>query len=342
MLNLLKILKKQRYSTIFPLTDDTVLKLSQHRKLIEPYSKLAFPEHASVLIALNKYRTIMNAVDLGIPIPKTLCVNYPEKIQEISKNLSYPVVIKPVASYSWQPNGKALYSRHFFAKSPTELLELYEKVGPTFPSLMIQEYISGYNVSVGMLYANGEVLAACCIRVYRAFPVAGGTSVLRETIPPNAEMIKYASDLLNKLKWHGIAEVEFRVDSKDGKPKLMEINPRFWGSMDVAIASGIDFPYLLFLIARGDRVDPISSYKIGVKSYWLNGDVQILQSILDGSAVMMGSDFLSKAEAIIRFLRFYDKGVRYEGASFRDPLPFLVNEFFFSYGLFKTFFSRHI
>jgi predicted ATP-grasp superfamily ATP-dependent carboligase len=336
MSSLLRAIQARKYTTIFPLGDDSVLKISAYRAKIEPFARLALPNHRSVLIALDKSETLRVGDDLGIPVPKTYTVSSLEQVKKLSRTVTYPVVLKPIMSYSWQTHGGALYSRPFYVTSPVDLEGTYERMEKSFPTVMIQEYIPGYNVSVGMLFDSGSVKAACCIRVYRAFPVSGGTGVLRESIPPDPEIVKYASDLLGNLHWHGVAEVEFKVDSRDGRPKLMEINPRFWGSMDVAIASGIDFPYLLLLIAKGERINPMLSYKPGVKLCWLNGDIQILQTILNGRAVLRKERDCSKAQAILRFLQFYNKGLHYDGLALNDPLPFLVDEAYFAYGLCKT------
>ena len=67
--------------------------------------------------------------------------------------------------------------------------------------------------------------------------------------------------------------VEFRVDKRDGLPKLLEINPRFWGSLHLSIQSGIDFPYMLYEITNGEESTPILDFKKGVQSRWLFGEL---------------------------------------------------------------------
>jgi predicted ATP-grasp superfamily ATP-dependent carboligase len=62
--------------------------------------------------------------------------------------------------------------------------------------------------------------------------------------------------------------VEFKQDEADGEFKMMEINPKFWGSLDLAIASGVDFPFLLYKMAIDGDVNSVFSYVKGVRFMW--------------------------------------------------------------------------
>jgi len=78
-------------------------------------------------------------------------------------------------------------------------------------------------------------------------------------------MEKIAIDLLKHFQWHGVAMVEFKLNHEK-KPVIMEINPRFWGSLNQAILAGVDFPYMLYTMAVEGDVKPVFNYKIGVES----------------------------------------------------------------------------
>ena len=327
---LLRIARTGRYFTIFPLGDNSLLPVSEHREQLTPYLKLALPSHESVLKALDKSKTLRIAEEAGIPTPKTL---YPRNITEVidvSTRIRYPAVIKPKQSYIWNRNGKANFSRPFFVNSASELISTYEKVDKNFPEPMIQEYVPGHNVSVALLFDHGEPKAGCAIKVKRTMPVTGGNSVLRESVSLDPTLLKFSSNLLRNLQWHGVAEVEFKIDSRDSTPKLMEINGRFWGSMNVAIESGVDFPYLLYLLAKGEKIRPVFKYKVGVKLRWLNGDIENLQSTLKGEPKIVDSESFSKLKTVLRFLQFYSRDMHYDGFSLRDPLPFFLDESLFA------------
>ncbi len=90
----------------------------------------------------------------------------------------------------------------------------------------------------------------------RTYPVKSGTGVLRETVDAPA-MERTGTALLGSLSWHGVAEVDFRWDGNETEPVLIEVNPRFWGGLTQSVASGWDYPYLLFRLAIDGTVAPV-------------------------------------------------------------------------------------
>jgi hypothetical protein len=99
-------------------------------------------------------------------------------------------------------------------------------------------------------------------------------SVLSESVPLDARLLAISDELLRAASWHGVAMVEFRMTA-DG-PFILEVNPRFWGSLQLAIDAGVDFPWLLYQMASGMRVDAPSGYTTGIRCRWLLGDADVL------------------------------------------------------------------
>jgi len=162
--------------------------------------------------------------------------------------------------------------------SCNELKEKIQKASQKYGKILIQEYIpNGGELGVYTLYnLQSEPRAISVQKRLRSYPSTGGPSTLRETIRnESSELVtEIAFKLLNKMKWTGVAMVEFRIDARDGIPKLMEVNPRFWGSLQLSILSGIDFPYLLYCILMGEDIKPVMDYKDGIQSRWLlPGDI---------------------------------------------------------------------
>ena len=96
----------------------------------------------------------------------------------------------------------------------------------------------------------------------------------------------------------------------------MEINPRFWGSLNQAICSGVDFPYLLYQMAVEGDIRPVFNYKTGVKTRWLMGDVRAMVDYLLKSS--------NRYEMLRDFLKIVDRDVHYDDLSIKDPLPFFI------------------
>jgi len=114
----------------------------------------------------------------------------------------------------------------------------------------------------------------------REKPPGGGVSVVRESVACRGDMEPGALRLLEALEWTGPAMVEFRRDARDGSFRLMEINPRIWGSLQLAVDCGMDFPRMIFdLIVLGQRPRE-TWYRVGARSRWLMGDVDYLSIML--------------------------------------------------------------
>jgi predicted ATP-grasp superfamily ATP-dependent carboligase len=142
-------------------------------------------------------------------------------------------------------------------------------------------------------------------------PVQGGPSTLREGVE-HPQMMESGLSLFKLLNWVGVGMVEFKVDPRDGIPKLMELNPRFWGSLSLAIVSGVDFPYLILKMARGERFEPVLRYKVGRRCRWLLlGD--ILHFVNNPNRFHLHPSFF----------HFFDPMTSYDIVSRDDPFPIL-------------------
>jgi predicted ATP-grasp superfamily ATP-dependent carboligase len=144
---------------------------------------------------------------------------------------------------------------------------------------VVQECVQGTGQGVFALYDNGEPLAFFTHRRLREKPPRGGVSVLSESVPLDPVLVSHARALLDKVRWHGVAMVEFKV-SDNRTPYLMEVNTRFWGSLQLAIDAGVDFPWMLYRMACGEPVEPVRKYRAGLRLRWLLGDLDWLYLVL--------------------------------------------------------------
>jgi predicted ATP-grasp superfamily ATP-dependent carboligase len=163
---------------------------------------------------------------------------------------------------------------------------------------------------------RGRLRAAFAHRRIREKPPSGGVSVLSESVALDPPLLAHAERLLEALKWHGVAMLEFKRDSRDGVTKLLEINGRFWGSLQLAVDAGVDFPYLLYRLAIDGDVEPVFSYRIGVRLRWWLGDLDwlLLRLRENGSLTR-------RLKAIPEFLRPAGSTARLETFRRDDPAP---------------------
>src|SRR3954449_2422268 len=145
---------------------------------------------------------------------------------------------------------------------------------------LLQEYYAGEGHGVELLTDRGRPIAAFQHRRLHEVPFTGGASALREGVALDPELYGHAVRLLAELRWTGLAMVEFRV-GPDG-PLLMEINGRIWGSLPLAVKSGVDFPLRLVELHLGRRLDPVAGAKgaEGVRSRNLGLELVWIASVL--------------------------------------------------------------
>ena len=193
-----------------------------------------------------------------------------------------------------------------------DLPAAYHKIHRRFPFPLIQERIPPEGEAFGLaalLDGGGEVKASFAYRRLREYPVRGGPSTLRESVH-HPQIEELGIRLLRSLQWYGVAMVEFKVDPRDNQPKLMELNPRFWGSLALAIHAGVDFPYLLYKMVMGQEFEPVLEYELGVRCRWLlPGD--ILHFLTNPNRFHLKPSF------------FQFRGMPYDIISHDDPMPTL-------------------
>jgi predicted ATP-grasp superfamily ATP-dependent carboligase len=246
--------RRENYDAILPVGNEACYSLVTEGSDILR-NKIPLPPRDSYLVACNKAKTLALARELEIPIPKTIL---PEEELELRiSHLGHKLVVKRVLG-----SGDA---RVFHDTS--EALAYCNAARCEGNPFVVQEFVKGEGYGFFVLYNRGKLRAFFMHRRVREVPPEGGPSSAAESVYV-PELLALGSKILGRLSWHGVAMVEFRRDFKDGDFKLLEINPKFWGSLDLAIASGVNFPYLAAtMVARGD-VALTQSYKVGLKYCW--------------------------------------------------------------------------
>ena len=253
---LLEYVKKNQFDVLLPISFAAVMQVSRIREELEKFVKIPLADNLSLGIAGSKDRTIQYAEKIGVRIPKTWYPKTESDADAIAHEVSYPAVIK-----GSEESGFVRY-----ANSPEELSEKYRMIARYSP--VIQEYITGEGYGFFALYNHGKARAIFMHKRIREYPVTGGPSAVAESVY-NPALRDAGLRILDSLNWHGVAMVEFKKDQKTGEFVLMEINPKFWGSLGLSIASGVDFPYLACRMALDGDIEPVCQFKTSVKYRWL-------------------------------------------------------------------------
>lgn len=310
------IIKQHDIDTLLPMTELTTQLLLMHQSAF-PDVKIPFPALSVVDSLADKYKLMQMAESLGVPIPKTYYVNDPENLPCKLENLPYPLVLKPGKSWilhqeQWRRAAVRIANNIAEAK---DILDSYWafKAHP----FMLQQCVEGEGAGVFAIYDQGKSLAFFAHRRLREKPPSGGVSVLSQSVAVDPTLAAPAQKLLDNVGWHGVAMVEFKV-APDGTPYLMEINTRFWGSLQLAVDAGVDFPYMLYQLARGETPEMVIDYKTGIKLRWLLGDLDNLYLTLRDQNLATDK----KLSAIARFILPTSGKTRHEVNRWSDLGPF--------------------
>ena len=300
-------LSQRSFEMLLAMEDLTLDLVTRHRDRLSRLTYLPVVSNAELRSAQRKDNILKLAASLGIPTPQTWFISALDQVEALKHTLPYPVVIKP------RVGGGAVGVA--YPRNSDELADQYRKVHRRFPFPLIQEKIpaagTGYGASF-LMDDSSRVKAAFVHKRLREYPITGGASTLRESVRYDT-LRDMGETLLKALNWFGVAMVEFKIDPRRGTPVLMEINPRFWGSLALAIEAGVNFPYLLLRLARGEKFKPVEHYAVGKKCRWLlPGD--LMHFIYNPHRTRLKPSFFS----------FWRKDTVYDILSLRDPLPTLA------------------
>jgi predicted ATP-grasp superfamily ATP-dependent carboligase len=314
-----RAVEHEQVDVLLPIGDITTFLVTSNRSLFASSCAIPFAAADVVARAADKVGLIQTATRLGVPVPRSLVVGDAGEISRL--DLEFPLVIKPRQSRvrtdaGWRSTEVS------FAKNSEELARDLASRGPHEFPVLLQERIEGPGVGIFALYHEGRSVALFSHRRLRERPPWGGVSVLSESVPVCPKARTYATTLLDELGWHGVAMVEFKQSLRDGEPRLMEINGRFWGSLQLAIDAGVDFPRLLVDGVRNGHFAPQPPYRIGVRNRWFWGDVDSLLLTLSGRSPSSGAR-PSRFRAIIEFMKLGGRDLYYENPKLRDIRPWL-------------------
>lgn len=257
---------------LFPTHDRSADLVSRNYATLEKHYRLTTSPMEKFRIAQDKRLTYKRAASLGIDVPQTW---YPESADEVAElDLEYPVILKPASHVIENPLSLVKVWR---IADRASLLTRYAEVSPFLPSgqVMIQEIIPG-DGSTQFAFAaacrDGDALAFVTVRRTRQIPMDfGRASTFVETMDL-PDVIEPAKRIISSIGLTGLVEVEFKRDARDDRLKLLDVNGRAWGWHSIGAATGVDFSYLAWRIARGEPVDAAQG-RAGVRWVRLTTDL---------------------------------------------------------------------
>ncbi|HEX7160892.1 MAG TPA: ATP-grasp domain-containing protein [Trebonia sp.] len=311
----LAFVREHGVKVVMPVGDANITLLApQRERFTELGSFVAVASEAALEIANDKTRTLEVAAKLDIAYPKSLQVNGVEDLREAEAQFGYPFVLKPTVSWTGAQAVRVV---------PVEVVNEAEAREATTGFLgaggevIAQQLATGRKEGVSLFIVNGEVMAHCGCIAHRTTPPLGGVSAMRESYAVPEDLLDAAVSLATTIGVEGPSEVEFRRDAS-GRPLLMEINARLAGTLENAIHSGVNFPLMIWQWGTGQPIDRVTSYRTGVRTRWLAGDLRWLwESVTEKGR----PDSVSAASGLWTFTSEFFRTRHYDFIDRRDMRP---------------------
>jgi D-aspartate ligase len=240
---------------LFPTRDEHVAAFSRHKQVLSQVFRVPTPDWEITKWAWNKWNTYSMAQQLGIPIPRTWC---PRTVEELDRiDAEFPLAIKPSVKEDFF---YATRAKAWRAENRNELREMFQRASGHVGTneVLVQEIIPGDGTrqfSSCVFMKNGIALGSMEAQRWRQHPPEFGraaTFVESIDLPIVEELtLKF----LRAINYYGLAEVEYKLDPRDGKYKLLDVNARTWGFHALGSPAGVDFSYLLYADQIGDPVE---------------------------------------------------------------------------------------
>lgn len=287
--------------------------------------KMAGPSASAYARASDKAHLLDVAAACGIMTPQQHVIESKSFERADLEDIEYPVVVKPARSVSAVDGKIERHGVHFVDSAP-ELRATIDKMSSSSFPLLVQQRTIGDGIGVFLLRSGRRTLLQFGHHRLREKPPAGGVSTYRESIEVPTDLRLRCESLLDELEYEGAAMIEFKRDAKSGEFVLMEINARLWGSLQLAIDAGVDFPTILVSLTMGLPIDLAPKAVVGVRSYWEIGELDHALAIGRRSRVQLHlpPQIPVGRRAAIRAIFDHRPEDHREVFRWRDPLPFLA------------------
>ena len=308
--------RTHRVELLLPVTDPSVSALLAFRDMLPEEVQLPFPSVQRWRAATDKERALVAARDAGLGVPESIVLHGTKDLAHLPGNGFFPAVVKPHRSVGASAGGGAVKFTVAPVADPDACRAMLRALPASAFPVLLQREIVGPGEGLFLLRWDGRIVAAFAHRRLREKPPWGGVSVFRESIPLPPALLAAGTALLDTMDWRGVAMIECKRDLATGRHSFMEINGRFWGSLQLALDAGVDFPRLLVECVGGERPSPAFDYRAGVRSRWFWGDVDHLYLRFRRGP--------SRLAALRDFLSWTPTRDREETWRWRDPAPFIL------------------
>jgi predicted ATP-grasp superfamily ATP-dependent carboligase len=246
------------FDALMPFGHNATVAISQNLGDIEIPTQV--PPYYLLRHGHDKSLTVRTCTQLGVPCPRTWSPH--------DDPPSFPVVIKARKNCGVHTGIRYAADEEELRRGLEEMAK-QPNVGnlSSYDDPIIQEMVPGPIHDCVGLYQNGEPKALLTQVRVETTPLDGGVGAYNRTTH-NPDLIELSRRLLDGISWHGPFQAEYKLDSRDDRYKLLELNPKMWGTLELSMKAGINVPEMAMEVARGGDVEPQFDYRVGVKHVW--------------------------------------------------------------------------
>lgn len=255
---------------LFVTSDDFLLAVSRNRERLREFFLWNLPDADIIEAIADKYQQYELACSSGIAAPATFLIEKRADLARLKESIPFPIFIKGREATSWRKTF-GLAQKGLVARTADELEECFGALSAIDSGMLAQELIPGpdtshYKASY-YISRDGEVILAFALRKIRQRPPGFGYGCSVESVY-DPDVLKLGTRFLKSIKYRGVGSAEFKRDDRDGKLKLIELNPRYWQQNALAERCGMNFPLACYLDLTGNTPASVTAYQQGVK--WVN------------------------------------------------------------------------
>ncbi len=309
-------MKTGKYTLVVPCDDRTILPLLHHREEFAQ-TRIALPNDDAYDAFYDKLETRHLAASVGVPTAPGRALTPGDSAETLAVEFGLPLVIKPRRSYTVETLSSR--GRVHICQTTSDIDKALpdESISGEF---LVEGFFVGSGAGVSVLAHRGEVLQAFQHARLRESSSGGSSYRISQACSPR--LLEAAQKLAAAAALHGVAMVEFRHDRSTGDFILIEVNARFWGSLPLAIASGVDFPALLYRMLVDDQVPEKSDYQIGMRARAISADVtEAAEAFSRKRRESFGAALLYVTNAGLGWLRLLSGREVHDSFAWDDPAP---------------------
>jgi predicted ATP-grasp superfamily ATP-dependent carboligase len=269
---------------VVPVTEGDLVRLAPVRDAVARRTRIVAPPPESLDHAIDKAFTSKTAQSLGVAIPQQWILAA-GNASAGAPDASFPLVAKPARSRVLRPDGTVRGATASYVADAAALREVHARNAAAGVDTIVQRIVPGAGVLVSVLVREtGDASLVFVHRRVREARPEGGPSACAESMAPDPRLVHPAVQMARALGVVGVpAQFEFRVDGMSA-PVLLDVNPRPWGTLGLALDCGMNFYGLAARHATGDALPaPPPAYRHGVRRHYLPFELRRAFTVIFGT-----------------------------------------------------------